>query len=184
MWKLTPYEIPYLISLGRHFRSPDTEHTSYSTKHWTHNTYVCIHLVRRSQLRFLSPCYVVVLSFKYAASCLYSIASKIGLWQLFVSWFNWMLLFTDSLSFLCMIFFLTFDAYSHIHTIHVIYMANSTAKLLLKNAKRQSCHISSAHRVTVEQHVNICASLVSAIGKLYIHWSDDKYCMLYTWKIL
>lgn len=88
---------------------------------------------------------------KYAASCLHH-GTEISLWQVFVSLFKW------CHSMYSLSFALCLSVACH------IYMANSTAKLLLKNAKRKCCHISLN-----PNNKNLNAIFLFAIGKLHIH---------------
>lgn len=93
-----------------------------------------MHTYIQSQLGFLSAlvdCVVV----KCAASCLHhNHAAQISLWQSFANLF-------ELLPFKRIHFVVRF-----IHPLHarqtIVRITNSTAKLLLKNAKRKCCHFS------------------------------------------
>lgn len=133
-----------------------------------------------------------MLSFKCAASCLYSIAAKIGLWQLFVSWFN-----VECCYFRihCHFVWYLFYTYAFTHTTQYPY---NTCQLhgefnrkitFQKNAKRQCCHISMA-RTRSSQYVHIIQCMYVCIAGC-CHWQivnsleqRDVLCVytLYTWK--
>lgn len=57
-------------------------------------------------------------------------------------------------------------------------MANSTAKLLFKNTKTTMLpHFT----VYVNEYIVYGVHrLFIAIGKLYIHWIDERYCIMYS----
>lgn len=111
-----------------------------------------------------------MLSYKYAASCLYCLLQNRSVTAIHVF----------IVVILCEIFFcVCVCTYCSYTTMHVIYMANSTAKLLLKNAKRQCCRF-IFHQRTRRMNsmwIYVCIARWIAIGQLYIHWSDKRHCV-------